>query len=304
MKIFNTNVEISDQLGNTLALNTGFGINVDDLSKNTMNMFPNEVFDVFSGTVALSHDNTTNYSISNQGANTYRLNYVSGTDPVFRTKRNHSGDNTSQVKILKSNDTAILTYNAGTAFNFATGGFAVGDFVQIRGNEFDTSNQGIFKLLLVEEGKLVYENFNSISETVTLLQASDINGFSSAGVQSSNSLSINSTFATSSQGKYSITQATNEYIEFISLQSLAPEGPLAYVNNMFTINAGSKKLIYITSDGKGDITIDGVVYSIDKLVGADGVSYPSQLMLTGNFNSIQVKNTSSTNSIFDIVVAG
>lgn len=304
MKTFNMNVEISDQLNGKIALNTNFGINVDELTKNTLNMVPNGVFDAFSGTVSLSHDNTTNYSISNVSGNVFRLNHVSGLDPVFRTKRTHSGDNTSVLKILKFNSTGVLTHQAGTAFNFITGGFVVGDFIQIRGNEFDTSNQGIFKILLVEEAKVVYENFDAISETVTLSQASNINGFSSDGVQLSNSLAITSGFSATSLGKYSITQVTNEYIEFFSSDILPDEGPIPYSNGMIVISAGIKRLIYIVSDKDCEITVDGVVYKINKLIGTDGVSYRGQLLLTGEFNSIQAKNTSNASSIVEIVTAG
>jgi len=301
MKTFNTNFAIFDQLGSQIEAENKFSINVDDINTDNKKMSPGESFSIFSGDLTLLHDNTTNYSLTNQSGSTYRLNFISGTDPVFRNSYNHSGDATSVFDITKVGQTMVLTQASGTASNFVTGGFVSGGLLEVS-NSFSNLNNGIFKILSVSETAVVVENIDALEGSFTLSANSDLNAFSSNGVQIGNTLTLGGSFF--SNGSYEISKVTNKYVEFTSTNTLPNEGPYTYSAGLVNISNASVKAISIVASDSCKVTLNGISFKIDKLVGSDGVIYPGQLFLTGLFTSLTVDNLSNGFNDIRIVTAG
>jgi len=301
MKTINTNFSIFDSYNQIIETVNNFNISSTDITSKEIPLNVGGVVNVFDGSVLLAHDTTTMYSLTYQTGNTYRLNYDSGKDPIFRTSYSHSGDNTSTFSLSKVGKTMVIEHTGGTVPNFVSGGFVVGGEVEIS-NNFSSLNNGIFVILNVTETKLVLDNPNAIDGTFTLTSNSDINGFSSTGVQVGDTLTLGSPFVTS--GKYEITKVTNKYLEFTSILSLPNEGPLNYSPGMVTISDKSIKMVYVKGNGSLKITLDGVSFNVNNLVGSDGTVYPGYFFITGLFTQLSVEKLSGQNDSIKIVTVG
>jgi hypothetical protein len=232
------------------------GVSIEEPSASTVKLAPGQVLSLFSGEVALSDDGTTTYDLSLKigTASTYVLKHNAGTAPVFRTPRSLSQDATSEITVTKNATLATFTSSGGTPLNLAT--LVIGDEVRI-GSQFNVSNQGKFKVLSKTATSFTVENSLVSPEGPVVLGATfedQVKAYSSAGVQIGDKVAIDSGFSVVSQGTYEITDVQDNKIEFYSINALPQEFNIP--ENLRVFNQ-SKKFIYVESDKKVSISING-----------------------------------------------
>jgi len=254
---------------------------------------PGETLSLFSGITSISDDGTTTYDIALKSgtSNTYRITHNGGTAPEFRAARSTGADATTEVTVTKNGPLLKFESTGGTVFDLATGGVQVGDVVRI-GSAFNAANQGKFKVLSFDATSLQVEVEGGVAEGPITLGASfaeEIQIFSQAGVQIGEKVDITSGFSSVSFGIYEITDVNPEYIEIYTIKSLPEE---TAVQTQLDIYNDTKKFIYIESDKKLKLEIDGSdAGDIEPLT--CGTTLKKGLYLkSGNSYSAQVTNES------------
>lgn len=259
---------------------------------------PGETRALFSGVRTLAQDGTTQYSISLKplSTNTYILANVAGTAPDFRTPRSTGADATTQVTSVTNGPIVTFSSTGGTAFNFAA--VQIGDYVTI-GNLFNVLNQGTFKIIAKTATSFTVENGVAVNEGPITLGAgfaSQIAIFSAAGVQVGDTLVISGGFSQASWGSYEVTAVYAESVEFSSLALLPTEGPIT--TQSIAIYSNAKSLIYLESDSKLDVIVNGVtVGSIEPFIVSNAAQpslppavIPGPFMLKSTVYSLSVTN--------------
>lgn len=250
------------------------GISTGKASSQDFCLAPGESKIIFEGSRTLAHDLTSQYEISLKSGttSTYVLKNTGGTAPNFRTGRTTGADATTQATFTKSGSVMTLASVAGTAFSFILGGVVAGDQVVI-GSLFAASNQGKFKILSVTATSISFDNNSGAPEGPITLGAGfadQVKIFSAAGVQIGDKLRINGGFSPSTRDTYEITDVKNNEVEFFSTKSLAQESGIT--TNQFVIYSSAKKFLYLETDKKVDISVNGTTESaVEPFIETDGI---------------------------------
>jgi hypothetical protein len=284
------------------------GINVSEPNSQTISLVSGASQSLFSGSVSISADITTTYDIALKSGttNTYVISHNGGLAPDFRIARISGADATSEVTITKNAKLLTITSSAGTLFDLIVNGVIVGDEARI-GSAFNVANQGTFKILSRTATAFVIENENGIAESGIILGAdfaSDINIYSSDGVQIGDKIDIVAGFSSVSFGTYEITDVSHDYLEFYSLASLPSETGISNNPDAFNIYRNAKQFIYIESDQKINITINGasIVNQIVPIVVGSAVK-PGIFMNNAIIKSVSLENKSTETANIFIVTA-
>ena len=256
----------------------------------SFSLAPNETRQIFSGTRALSQDNTTQYNLAlkSNTSNTYVLSWVGGTNPVFRTSRTTGADATTQVTISINGPVATFTSTAGTAYNLSS--VQVGDYVNI-GSNFNVLNQGLFQIISTTTTSFSIENTGAVAEVVTLGAgyALQTEIFSAAGVQLGDTLRIFGGFSPASYGSYELTGVYSNRIEFYSNNALPTQ---TVTTQSLAVYFENKQLVYLESDQLADLNINGVDGgTVEPYVTLNG-NQPGQFLRKATIWSMSVTNNS------------
>lgn len=223
-----------------------------------LSLAPAESKLIFDGSRTLTHDGTTQYSLTKKPliSNTYILKNVAGTATNFRTPRTSGADATTQVTVSKNGTLVTLTSTAGTALSLISGGVIVGDLVSL-GSGLNSLNQGVFKILSLTATSLSLENVSGAAEVVVLGAsfASNLEIFSSSGVQVGDTVKISGGFSPVSRESFEITAVFSNRIEIFSSKTLPEETNI--LTNAINIYSAAKKFIYIESSDHLTLTING-----------------------------------------------
>ena len=235
------------------------GVDLCEPESKSVKLQAGQSLELFSGLIAISDDGTTTYDISLKAgtSNTYKISHNAGTAPDFRAARTTGADATTEVTVTKNGPLLTFTSTGGTAFDLVTGGMQVNDEVRI-GDGFNESNQGKFKVLAFDATSFQVENEAGQAEgpiTLGAAFAEVIQAFSADGVQIGDKVELASGFSSVTLGTYEITDVNPQYIEIYSIKSLPEE---TAVNTQLKIYNNSKQFIYIESNKKLSISIDGI----------------------------------------------
>lgn len=252
---------------------------------------PGESRTLFNGQRSLSSDNTTTYDIALKSGSTYRLTHVSGAAPAFRTLRAISSDATTEVQVSVAGTIVTFTSIAGTAFNFGT--TQVGDEALI-GPAFNAANQGKFKIIGKTANSISVENSSGVAEASIILGAGfedEVRVYSAAGVQKGDKIILGAGFSAITQATYEITGVQDNQVEFFASAVLPQE--TALLNPSVTIYSAAKKFVYMETDKKTGITVNGVAESsLEPFVESSG-SFPGLYMKKSVMWSMVVTNNST-----------
>jgi hypothetical protein len=231
------------------------GISVNEPEAKLLKLGSGESLDLFSSSVVLSDNNTTEYSLSLKVGtmNTYRIEHTAGTAPNFRTARVTGADNTTVVTAMKNGPILVLTSTSGSLFNLIVNGVQVGDEVRL-GDEFNPANRGKFKILARTATSISIENQAGVDENVSISDADQVKIQSSSGVQVGNKLIISQGFSEASFGTFEITDVDSSYIEIYSGKSLPSESDILVQLDIFN---NSKKVVYLESDKEVEVFVNG-----------------------------------------------
>jgi hypothetical protein len=279
------------------------GLVVNSPKSEDYTIAPGETRILFSGTRTLSQDNTTRYSLALKPLNTtiYVLSWASGTKPNFRTPRVPGDDATTQITSTINGLIETFTSTGGTPLSLLSGGVVVGDFVTL-GSLFNVANQGTFQIIAVTATSFSVVNPTPIVEGPITLGAgfaTQLQIFSTAGVQVGDTLVISSGFSPVTWGSYVITAVYAESLEFSSIAILPPE---TNILSAVVIYSMAKSIVYMESDQSLVVTVNGTALAapikpfilINCPTGlpstALGLTTPGMLLLTSTIYSLSVTN--------------
>jgi len=271
------------------------GAAVQDPRSESIRLAPATPRSVFDGTRALAQDGTTTYDVTLKAgtANTYILKHNAGAAPVFRTARTTAVDATTEFSVTKNADLVTLTRVAGPALTFITNGVVPGDNIKL-GAPFATQTQGTHVILTVTETSLSFASAGAVAESSVILgaQFADIfRIFSAAGVQVGDKVALETGFNPLLRGSYELTAVQDNQIEFYSTGTLPQEtGVMAQV----AIYTDGKKLIYLESSKKVQVTINGAQTLILQPVINQNTITPGFLLLTAAVYSLSILNLDTT----------
>lgn len=239
------------------------GLSVSEPESKCVDLQPGQTLSLFSGTVSTSDDATTTWDIALKtgSSNIYRISHAGGTAPVFRTARISGADATTEVTVTKNAKLLTFTSTGGTALALIAGGVVVGDEVRI-GDVFNAANRGKFKILALTATSFTVENEVGSAEGPIVLGAGfadEINIFSAAGVQVGDKVDIIAGFSSVTFGTFDIVDVSHDYIDFFSSESLPAESGVSNSPAALLIYRDAKQFLFIESDKKLDISLNGVV---------------------------------------------
>ena len=194
------------------------GIEIKEPKSETIKLAPSQSKLLFSGMATVSDDNTTTYDITLKPSttNTYVIMHNSGTAPEFRQPRDIESDATTEVDVTKNGPLLTFTASAGTIWDLTQ--VEVGDEVRI-GGVFNLQNQGKSKILSKTSTSFTIESSSGVAETSIVLGltfASQVQIYSSTGVQIGDKVDLTSGFSSVSLGTSEITDVTADYVEVFS----------------------------------------------------------------------------------------
>ena len=286
------------------------GIPVDNPANNGYQIPALASKTIFDGTVALDYDATTQFAValSSLSSSRYRLSWVGGKDPVFRTARSLSltGNITFTVK---ANQTVVVTHASGSVFS----NVQVGDDVFIPGVStgdtalFSPLNEGHWvvlaqsstELTLVRETGAVFEGY---TQTVAITTANQFLAFSSTGVQVDDMISFVSGFASSLLHNYSIVTVTSKFIEFESSAPLPDQTVIPGVGSL-AVYSNAKRFYYIETDQEIDVAVNGNVIETVTPFQAGDPLFPGIKASSSVVYSLVITNNSTQNANVRIITA-
>jgi len=189
---------------------------------------------VFDGVRATTVDGTTSLtstlSTLDSGSR-YRFTWVGGTNPTLRTDRGLTLVGQAVTFAINANQTANISLGGSTF-----GSVVAGDIIFIphtttgdTANVLAADNAGYWQVLSVisttniQVGRLSGESFVGTGETQTLAASTQLQAYSSAGVQVGDSVTISAGFAVASQKTFTVDEVTSTWFEVLSTSSLPSE---------------------------------------------------------------------------------
>jgi hypothetical protein len=267
------------------------GIEIKEPKSETIKLAPNQSKLLFSGMVSLLDDNTTTYDITSKPstANTYIIMHNGGLAPEFRQSRDIASDATTEIDVTKNGPLLTFTASAGTIWDLSQ--VEAGDELRV-GGVFNIQNQGKSKILSKTATSITIESSSGIAEgpiVLGLTFASQIQIYSSTGVQVGDKVDLESGFSSVSFGAYEITDVTSEYIEIFSPKVLPEEIAIQTTLNIYT---NQKKFVYIESDKKLNIKINGIISNKIEPIQFGTKQKPGIFLNTASVYSLEIENKS------------
>jgi len=213
---------------------------------------------VFDGTRALSTGPSSAFDLSLlsvDAASRYRLAWTGGTNPVFRTGRSLAMSGVQLTFTVASNGTVTVVANS-----VVFGAVQTGDEVFVphtttgdAANAIDVINAGYWVVLSKTDNSTLVlvrpsgQDFEAVSETVTLTSNGQFVAYSAAGVQVGDSVDITAGFSISAQRTFEILAVTDTFIEFVSTTPIPDESGITPGASGLSIYYSSKVFLYVES---------------------------------------------------------
>lgn len=269
---------------------------------------------VFSGTVStsLAADSVFSLALNPTSSTLYRMTNTSGTAPAFRTDRGLTLSGATITVTVNNNATLKLSTSAS---NFTS--VQVGDTIFIptvltgdAASPFSVLNGGYWVVLArttttVTLRRPVNITFEGVAELVVLTTNSQVQAFSSTGVQIDDSLEISAGFSTITQKTFVVSSVTPSWVEFVSTESLPLETSITPGVSGLTFYSNAKRFVRVECDQEATLRFNGDTGSFVRL----SPSIPSSpsgvawLESWGNFYSLTIVNRSRSTSMNCVVIS-
>lgn len=269
---------------------------------------------VFSGVQTTSIDGTSTFSISLNPvlASTYRITHTGGTAPAFRTDRALTLSGSTITVAVNNNATATFTTSAGSFLAVQVGDVvfvptaATGDAV----SPFSALNGGYWVVLAriaatVTLARPAGVGFSGVSEAVLLTANSQLQAFSSAGVQVGDTIEISAGFSPITQKAFVVSSVTPSRVEFMSAESLPLEtGIMPGAAGMIFYN-DAKRFLRIEVDQEAAVRLNGDTSNNVRLspIAISDENNVAWMESWGTSWSLEVVNRSRSNSMSLVVIS-
>lgn len=253
---------------------------------------------IFDGTRTLTVGGDTTFSLSlvpSESIN-YRIRYLSGVNPSFRTVRSFSVTGGTIGIVVNADQTATMTV-AGGSFT----GIIAGDTLWIPGAEesvtspFQITNQGFWVVMTASSTQLILRrqsDFNGITQAgIAITLANQIAAFSPGGVQVGDKIELLSGWAVANLGTYVVINVTSAYLDIQSAaKPLAAEATVSPTAAGQIVYTSGKRMVYIESDQEVTLRLNGDGGNLYKIAPWVAEEDPAQFLMTGAIWSLTVVN--------------
>ncbi len=244
------------------------GIQVRDPKSESHSIDPGATKIIFDGTRATSISGTTAFdvSLSPLDPSRYRFTWTGGTNPVFRTDRSLALNGVLVTITALANSTINMSVPVGPDFT----GVVAGDTIFIpdastgdSAGPFSPLNGGYWQVLAVIDSqnlslaRFAGTDFSATSEAVTLTANSQLQAFSTAGVQVGDNVDISAGFSAATRKTYEVIAVTSKFIEVLSTTALPPETGITPGVSGMIFYTDAKSILYIEADQEACVRLNG-----------------------------------------------
>ena len=253
------------------------GIQVRDPKAESHSIDPGATKLIFDGTRATTISGSTAFAVtlSPLDPSRYRIAWTGGTNPTFRTDRSLTLNGIAVTIAAQANSTVIMTVPAGPP-DFT--GVNAGDTVFIpdastgdAAGPFSPLNGGYWQVLAVLSStslslaRFAGTDFSATNEVVTLTANSQLQAFSTAGVQVGDKVDISAGFATTTRTTFEVIAVTQTFIEVISTTALPPETAITPGTSGMIFYTDAKSFLYVEADQEAAVRLNGSTDSSQRL---------------------------------------
>lgn len=292
------------------------GVPVDNPACEPFRIPPQEQVEIFNGVRTTASSGTTEYSLTalNVATNRYRLKWTGvGTAPAFRTARivNFlSGSAPFTVTVTPQlNQSVAVTASSGSIF----GNVVAGDVVYVPGVStgdvpgiFDPMNEGYWSVLYATANHLILARnpgavYSAKAESVTIASNSSFQVFSSAGVQTDDTLGLVLGFPVALLQNYEIVSVTADALEFISGTTLPNIETVVPGANSIVVFSNAKSFVYLETNQVLSISINGgVAFSVEPILSGDP-NKVGAFQLSGTVYSLVAQNKTTQPATLKVI---
>jgi len=223
---------------------------------------------VFDGTRTTTIGGGTTFasSLSSLDPSRYRFTWTGGADPGFRIDRSLALNGVSVTFTVQANNTVILSVPTGPDFT----GVATGDIIFVpnlttgdASSPVSVMNSGYWQVLAVTDSthlvlvRFSGADFEATTETVALTANTQLQAFTSSGVQVGDNVDISAGFATATRKTYEIVAVTSKFFEVISTTPIPAETGIQPGAAGLIVYTAAKKFLYIEADQECSIRCNG-----------------------------------------------
>lgn len=222
---------------------------------------------LFDGLRSNSLDVTSVVDVVNIDTSNYKLKISAGSLSGWRTSR--AITSLTDVNITINNDSVASFEFVGATLS----GVVFGDILRVSGDQyfddgpydFNSINAGLWSVIAVS-GDIVQavrptgQSFSGAPDAVVGTSSSQIQIYSSAGVQKDDKFELKSPFSVASHKVFAVKDVTPDTIFFVSTQPIPEESvpypdPTPNGHSLF-VYAASKKIFYLETDQEVSVRFD------------------------------------------------
>lgn len=243
------------------------GIPVSRPATEPVRVEPGATLEVTDASRATSIDGTSAFSLAASllEAGRYRITNTGGTAPEFRTARTITVSGIVLTIVITANLAAQVTAASGTPF----ANIQSGDIVSLPGpttgdasTPFDPQNQGSWVALTATDTVLTMARatgttFSGIGEVVTPSANTQLQAFTTAGVQVGDTVELVSGFADTALRSYPILAVNPSWIEFGYSGPLGAESGIVPTATGMLVYQSAKRWIGLETDQEIVVRVNG-----------------------------------------------
>ena len=263
---------------------------------------------IFDGTrtTTIGVGTTFAVSLSALDPSRYRITWTGGTNPTFRTDRALTLTGIAVTFAVLANNTVNLSVPSLAAFDFT--GVVAGDTVFVpnvttgdSSNVVSVLNSGFWLVLAVIDSKNLSlarfpgQDFEAVGETQTLLSNTQLQAYSTSGVQSGDHVDISAGFATVIQKTFEVATVTSKFVEIISTSPLPTQTGITPGAAGMIFYTDAKSFLYLEVDQEAALRLNGSSDNSQRLspIEAGNGDRPGVYMKRGPAWSLSIVNRST-----------
>jgi hypothetical protein len=278
------------------------GLPVENPSTESVTVEPMGSETLVDGSRATTIDGTTEFSLSLSplDPNRYRITHTGGTTPGFRTARTVPVDGVQLTLTVNANQSLSVVAGSGTPFAAVQAGdvvFLPGVSTGDTASPFNTLNLGRWTVLARTNTSMTLarptgETFEGASEVVTPTDDTQLQVFSTAGVQVGETVELAAGFASSSLRAYDVLAVTASWIEVYSTVPLGAETGVIPGASGLLVYTTAKRFIQLEVDQECVVRLNGDTGNSNRLTPwiAGDKSFPAEFKKVGPVWKLVVVN--------------
>jgi len=279
-------------------------VDVSNPKTDIFDLAPGETLTLFNGTRSTSINGSTDFdlTLSPLASTRYRFTWGgAGANPAFRTDRGLALDTETVTVVINNNYTATFTTTAG-----GFSGMVAGDIVFIPGTTtgdtagpFSSDNEGYWNVLSIDGTNTTIQlsrsgdSFSGVSEVVILTDDSELQAFSSTGLQVGDKVNISSGFSTTVQGTYEVDTVNPKWFEVLSTDTLPVSETAVPTASGMIFYTSAKRYIKLEADQACVVRANGASDSTQAVEPWNSEA-PGEYSKTGPTWSLSVENKSAS----------